>query len=113
MMRIVPSSDASNPIVGREYVEETPEGEFIMTAGGSVIYRHPAVGELFANTSTAAFLKCVQAWDSYLARVSITQGEANQLRVVEELRQALANQDALTEAGFWASILQQPEWGHL
>ena len=112
-MRMVLSSDAADPIVGREYVDEDPEGEFLLVPSGAIMYRHRSVGEMLANASRTEFLECVRAWERYIARVVTVHEEAEQLRVVDELRRDLARQDALHENGFWTSILEQAGWGHL
>lgn len=112
-MRLVLSNDVDDAIVGREYVEGELHGEFIMSRDGEVRYRHPAVGELFANASRAAFAECVRAWERYRERVVAVAGEEAQLEVVEALRRDLAAHDALREGSFWTNVSQQAAWGHL
>jgi SUKH-4 immunity protein len=112
-MRIVLSANASDPVIGREYIDNDPEGEFVARPDGAIAYRHPAVGELFANVSGDTFVACVHAWERYVARVAPLTDEREQLPVVEELRRALEAQDGLRPESFWATILEQAEHGHL
>ena len=112
-MRIVLSANASDLVIGREYLGNDPEGEFVAMADGTIAYRHPAAGALFANVSRDAFLACVRAWDGYVERVAPLTDETAQLRVVDELRRALEAQDGLRPGGFWAIILEQAEHGQL
>jgi hypothetical protein len=111
-VRIVLSADPADPLVGREYVDDDPEGEFVATSDGAVIYRHPT-GERRANNSRASFLECVRAWDRYGARVAPLKEEAEQLPVVEELRRALEAHADLSADSFWSVILEQVEEGNL
>jgi hypothetical protein len=112
-MRIVLSSDVADRIVAREYVDDGLEGEFVLTPDGSVVYRHPAVRDMFANGSRAGFVECARAWERYRANVITADGEAEQLRVVEELMRDLAAHDALREGAFWTNVSQQAAFGHL
>jgi len=112
-VRIVLSEDVSDPVIGREYVGDDPEGEFVAMSDGAIAYRHPVIGELFANTSRQAFFACVCAWERYLLRVDPDTDEAEQLRVVDELRRDLDAQAGLRPNSFWAAILEQAEHGQL
>ena len=112
-MRIVLSTNDAEPVIGREYIGDDPEGEFVALPGGAVAYRHPAVGELPANVSREAFLACVRAWEHYRERVRPLNDETAQRRVVDQLRSDLDAQDGLRPAGFWAIILEQAEHGLL
>jgi hypothetical protein len=112
-VRIVLSANPTDQLLGREYVDQNPEGEFLAAPDGAVIYRHPVVGEMFANDSPASFLECVRAWDRYVARVTPRKEEAEQLRGVEELRRDLEAQNGLRTDSFWSAILEQAEDGNL
>jgi hypothetical protein len=112
-MKIVLSANDTDAVIGREYVGDDLEGEFVAMPAGSIAYRHPVVGELFANVSRDAFLACARAWERYVARVAPLTDEGEQLRVVEELRRELEAQDRLRPDSFWAIILEQAENGHL
>ena len=112
-MRIVLSANPTDPLLGREYVDEDPEGEFVATPDGAVVYRHPVAGQMFANNSRTSFLECVRAWDRYVARVSPIKNEAAQLHVLEELRRDLEAQGALRADSFWSAILGQAVEGNL
>ena len=113
MMRILLADEALLPIVGREYIDDDAEGEFVVAGSGEIVYRHPSVGELFANTSKTTFAECVRAWERYVVDVAPLQDDAAQVRVVEALKRELTAQDALRERSFWQHILEQAEYGHL
>ena len=115
-MRIVLQDCQHEGIVGREYIFDDAteaEGEFVLLTDGSVVYRHEQMGELFTNSSRPRFVSCVRAWDRYLTDVRAVRGEAAQLKVVDELRQALKREGDLRPGSFWEEILFQAECGQL
>ena len=112
-MRVVLSANDSDAVIGREFVGDDPEGEFVARPDGAIAYRHPSAGELFANVSRETFLACVRAWERYLVHVVGSTEETEQRRVVDRLRRDLEAQDGLRPGGFWALILEQAEHGHL
>jgi hypothetical protein len=131
-MRIVLQDSEGAGIVGREYLFDGPEGaqgqlvfltdgtvvwgaegEFVLLASGTVVYRHDGVAEMFTNSSRDRFVACVDEWNKYVADVRLAHGEAEQLRVVDQLRRNLQAQGDLRPGSFWENVLSQAEWGHL
>ena len=43
-VRIVLSANVSDSMIGREYIDDEPEGEFVAMADGPIASRHPVMG---------------------------------------------------------------------
>lgn len=113
VMQIILLAHPRDGVVAREQVGDSLEGEFILTEDGSIQYRHEEAGVSFAHLSMAQFVACVEAWDRYRRDVVKLEDEDAQLEVVRILERELREQGAFEREGFWTSIYEQAEWGHL
>lgn len=102
-----------NAVVAQEYIDDEPQGTFVVTDSGQVVYRHNVVGEIFANISLTDFIDCTHAWERYRAGVKGVVGEEAQMRIVKQLEHSLSTVGGLRENGFWMLILEQAESGQL
>jgi hypothetical protein len=106
---ILPSTDG-DAIAWEEQFGQR-EGRFVVTADGSVVYRHPwHQREWFAGTSESQF----RAWNAYNEAV-VEVPDSEKQAVVESLRKELDRIGALPGRpdSFWGVLLEQAEAGML
>lgn len=115
-MQIVILPNREGDVIAREDQLGDFAGEFFIGSSGCVWYRHPAnKQQWYVNRNVENFCRSAEAFNRYCEEVVTASGEAEQLKVVDGLREGLRQIEVLDDSAesFWAVILEQAEMGLL
>ncbi len=115
-MRIIPLPSAEGDVVAREEQFGCQEGEFVVSPGGEVLYRHPWDERVwFAGRNLAEFREAVAAWNRYGDEAATNRCDDDQQQAVARLLAELSRIGLLIprEDNVWRSLLDQARDGQL
>lgn len=112
-MRIVLLPSPEGEVIAREDQDGHFEAEFVVTAEGHVLYRHPWDRPWFAGQDAASFREAATAWNRYCDEGRDCQTDENNDVLVERLRSELSRLGMLDDRpdNLWTCLLEQAQDG--